>query len=279
VTTQPATALEQTVADVTSRTPTVEWSVMVRDAAGVPLAKHESDRPLATASIGKLLLLIETARRLATGELTVLQLVSRRDAIKVTDSGLWQHLLVDDLPVSDVATLIASVSDNLATNVLLDVVGLAALEQSAQDLQLTHTRLHDYVRDERRPEDPPRLSTGTAGELSDLMHQLGQRNVVDVPTSTCVLDWLACSTDLSMVASAFGLDPLAHVGPDRGITLWNKTGTNDGVRADVGFVEGRKVSLTYAVIANWNPSTWDARDAVLVGMRSIGESIRGAVNS
>ena len=100
----------------------VSWSVMVRDVAGIPIAEHEPDLSQATASIGKLLLLIETARRMATGELTETQLVSRRDAIKVADSGIWQHLLVDELPISDVATLIASVSDNLATNALLDIV-------------------------------------------------------------------------------------------------------------------------------------------------------------
>ena len=49
--------------------------------------------------------------------------------------------------------------------------------------------------------------------------------------------WLGLGCDLSMVASAFNLDPLARTTMTRGFTLVNKTGTAAGVRADVGFVE------------------------------------------
>ncbi len=72
----------------------------------------------------------------------------------VADSGLWQHLRVEDLSVDDLCVLIASVSDNVATNVVLNKVGLPALRTLAESLGLVHTALLDYVRDHRGPDNP-----------------------------------------------------------------------------------------------------------------------------
>ena len=65
---------------------------------------------------------------------------------------------------------------------------------------------------------------------------MGLGDAVSTSVSSQVLGWLATGVDLSMVGAAFGLDPLAHAVPDRGISLHNKTGTDAGVRADVGLV-------------------------------------------
>jgi beta-lactamase class A len=70
-----------------------------------------------------------------------------------------------------------------------------------------------------------------------------------------------------MVASALGLDPLAHVRPDRGVLLRNKTGTDAGVRADAGLLGG----LAYAVLARFDDAR---RDQVLEAMRAIGSAMQ-----
>ena len=75
-----------------------------------------------------------------------------------------------------------------------------------------------------------------------------------------------------MVASAFGLDPLSHAEPDRGLTLWNKTGTDAGVRADVGLVRTPDAAFSYAAIANWRVS--DPRDEVLGTMAEVGRVMK-----
>lgn len=186
------------------------WSVSVVDLeTGRSLGEWEPDANLATASIGKLLVLVELAARACSGEADLRAVVMRSDADRVGDSGLWQHLLVDELCLADLASLVGAVSDNLATNVLL------------------------------RP-----------------------------------------GTDLSMVAAAFGLDPLAHTGPDRGVRLCNKTGTDRGVRADVGIVDGPRGRVAYAVLVNWTEAATGhdrSRDRVLDAMRQIGAAIRSLV--
>ena len=85
--------------------------------------------------------------------------------------------------------------------------------------------------------------------------------------------WLGAGMDLSMVASAFGLDPLAHYYFDRGIWLWNKTGTISTVRADIGVVMSQTRRIAYAVLANWDSGA-DVRDDVLAAMRAAGDVLR-----
>ncbi|MFP5218553.1 MAG: serine hydrolase [Actinomycetes bacterium] len=253
------------VAAALATAPGVRWGVALRDAATDELLLgHAADDVLPTASVGKLLLLVAAARR--DGD----ALLQRDSVAPVADSGLWQHLHVETLPLHDCAALVGAVSDNLATNVLLAHVGLTAVDAVADELGLADTRLHDAVRDVRGPEHPPTLSTGTAAELTALLARL-HRDEVDGARQ--VLRWLAPGADLSMVAAAFGLDPLAHVAADRGLRVVAKTGTDRGLRADVGLASGPAGTVAYAVLAHWDDDV-DRRDDVLEAMRAIGRVVR-----
>jgi beta-lactamase class A len=247
-------------------------SYQVVDAGtGEVFGSSTPDRVHRTASIGKVLLLIEVAVRFADGRLRPDDLLARTEADTVADSGLWQHLLADELPAADVAALVGSVSDNLAANVLLRTVGLLAVTERARTLELSHTRLHDRVRAVRRPSDPETLSTGTAAELAGLMAPLHRGEVRSKVVSRQVLRWLALDTDTSMVAGALGLDPLAHIESDRGLALAHKTGTDTGIRCDIGVVTGPRRSVAYAVLAEFDD---DDRDAVLGELFTHGQRIR-----
>ena len=211
----------------------VRWSVQVGEEA------HEPDLLLRTASVGKVFLLVVLSERIAAGELDERQPVDRRRVPRVEDSGLWQDLATDVLPLVDVARLVGTVSDNWATNALIDVVGLEPVRDCAARLAPGGSALHDLVRDERGPEHPRTLSEGCASDWVAILPTLDER----------VRAWLSSGVDLSMVASAYGLDPLAHR-EDPEVRLLNKTGTSDGVRADIGLVG----TTPYAAIANWDPA-------------------------
>jgi beta-lactamase class A len=256
----------------------VTWSVAVGAPWQHPLGyQRTADVACATASIGKTLLLITVAELMTAGHLDPDRPVSRRSAWPVADSGLWQHLGTDDLSLRDACVLVAAVSDNLATNVLIDLVGLDRVQETAHRLGLTKTGLLDLVRDDRGPHHPPALSVGSALELHRVCSELSSPRSISDEVAGCVTSWLSLDTDLSMVAGAFGLDPLAHAGEDRGFTLWHKTGTNLGVRCDIGVASLGTRKLAWAVLANWDPadaSSDPLRDSVLNAMRRIGDAVR-----
>ena len=140
--------MQEIVDSVVDATAGVDWSIMITGRADVAAA-HDADRRLRTASVGKLLLLVETARQIEDGRLDPAEQLRKDRGLAVADSGLWQHLTTDTLPVADLAVLIAAVSDNYATNVLLGRIGLGALADLADDLGLRDTALPAERKDAR----------------------------------------------------------------------------------------------------------------------------------
>jgi beta-lactamase class A len=255
----------------------VSASVMDLDSGRVLVAIDERI-VLPTASIGKILLLIEVSARLTERDSTGYGILDKTPRDAVGDSGVWQHLQAPSLPVADLASLVGATSDNLATNVLLRQVGLQAVRARTEELGLLRTALLDLVRDSRGPDDAPQLSVGSTAELMWLFSSLARGEVVDNLTSSRVLGWLSLNADLSMVASAFGLDPLSHRGTDHGLLLVNKTGTDAGVRAEAGVLRGPRAGVAYAVSVQFNDSGLTARLRVLDAMRTVGFDLLEYVN-
>lgn len=217
----------------------VAWHV-VDVATGEVLMSERADEVLRTASVAKLLVLAATAQHLDLAEP-----LSRTSTPPVADSGLWHLMATNTLLVADVALLVAAVSDNWATNVLVERLGLDTVNALAPP----GIRLHDLVRDARGPSDPPTLSTGTARAWTDHLRTLpGQ-----------VRAWLAAGVDHSLALSAYGLDPLVTDG--RAV---NKTGSDTDVRCDVGLVDG----LAYAVLGNGDPAD------LVPAIRAVGHRMR-----
>ena len=239
-------------------------------ATGAVLFSVDDHVVMPTASIGKVLLLVEVAARIQDGHLNPLALLDRSLEDAVGDSGIWQHLLAPSLPVADLAAIVGSTSDNLATNVLLRHIGLDAVSARTESLGLTRTALLDLVRDHRGPDDAPQLSVGSANELTWLFSALARGEIVNPVTSQRVIAWLSLNSDLSMVASAFGLDPLSHRTVEHRTLLVNKTGTDAGVRSEVGVLRGPRAGITYAVSMYFDDATLASRLAVLEGMRTVG---------
>lgn len=260
----------------------VTWSARVErldDRAGESLLAVGDEQVLPTASIGKILLLLTVARDIEAARLDPEQPLPVHPDDRVADSGMLQHLTRRDLPVLDHAVLVGAVSDNLATNVLLRAVGLDAVHEVTADIGLRAAALHDQVRDGRGPEHPPFLSTAHAADLVRLVTGLHRGDLVSPAASARVVQWLRLDTDTSMVAGAFGLDPLCHWEADRGIELWHKTGTNVGTRADCGVVVGPAATVAYACVARWpgDDITDPLREPVLATMSQVGAAIRGVV--
>ncbi|WP_022902017.1 serine hydrolase [Humibacter albus] len=242
-------------------------------ATGAVLFSVDDHVVMPTASIGKVLLLIEVAARLESHATSPLSLVDRLQTDAVGDAGVWQHLAVPSLPLADLAALVGATSDNLATNVLVRRIGLDSVSARTVELGLKHTAMLDLVRDHRGPDDAPQLSVGSAKELTWLFSALARGEIVDAGTSKRVVGWLSLGHDMSMVAGAFGLDPLAHRGPDHGLLLVHKTGTDAGIRAEVGVLRGPRAGVAYAVSTSFDDTDLSARLGVLDGMRAVGRDL------
>lgn len=259
--------------------PRATWSVRLVDAdTGDILAERTPHVRCETASIGKIFLLLEVARRLEDGSLSEDARITIPEDHRVADSGLLYLMRDQRLTIHDAALLVGAVSDNLATNALIHLCGLEAVRGVAPALGYTDTTLLDYIRNERTPDLPWTPSYGTAAELADVMRRIGAGEAFSPAVCARVLSWLAVDTDTSMTADAFLLDPLAHVEAEyQGMTLRHKTGSVGFARVDVGLLSGPARRVAYAVAANWKDSPLDLRAPVLDGMRAVGEELRALV--
>lgn len=253
------------------------WSVLVTDIdSGEVLLRHDADTALDTASVGKIFLLHRLLAEVDAGARSLEERVTRRPVESIDDSGLWYLLQAAELSLYDVAALIGAVSDNAATNTLGRVIGIPVVQEHTRALGYTASALDDIVRWPIPPGAPTTLSHASAAELVRFMTRLAEGTDLTPASADTLRRWLGAGMDLSMVASAFDLDPLAHWGFDRGIWLLNKTGTISRVRADTGIVMSADRRIAYAVLANWDRGA-DGRGPVLAAMRTIGEGIRDAL--
>lgn len=109
--------------DLLARAPGA-WSAAVElVGASSPILMHHETTPLRTASSAKVLLLVAIASEIEHGSSDPSELLRRSSVAPVYDSGMWQFLRQETLPLEDVAMLVGAVSDNWATNVLIERVG------------------------------------------------------------------------------------------------------------------------------------------------------------
>lgn len=267
-----------------------ETAVVARRLDGTgPRFAHLADRPFALASVMKLPLLVHLLRRVDAGDLDLGRRVRLTDADRVAGSGVL-HLLDPGLSptLRDLLTLAMIVSDNMATDVLLAHVSLAALEAEMAALGYGSVRLPHTIRamlasqaglgpdaayaevrarfrdpDRQLPEDPDGASPtrgdrATPADLARLLADLHAGRLLSPASTALALEVLeACQTNARIPADLPTGTRVAH-----------KTGTLRGRANDVGVVhapggpfvlvlmnEGevdeRRASLVLARAARW----------------------------
>ncbi|GHE44862.1 serine hydrolase [Streptosporangium violaceochromogenes] len=240
-------------------------------AVSVPgLVSVREDAELVLASTGKLLLLASVALGIAGGHLDPAEPVEPREDDRCGGSGLLGVLSGRRWPIGDLAVLVAAVSDNTATNALLRRIGLDRVGEDAARLGFVRTRILDRIREPRLPSHPPAFAVGTAGELARFAAGLdGRREWTQI-----MLRWMACNGDRSLVPALLAHEPEerevpAAVPPGK-VWVANKTGTDAGVRADVGVMIGSGRRLGYAVLAN-GPA--GSEHALVRRVRGVGRAV------
>ena len=210
---------------------------------------------LPVGGLGVVPLLVEVAASFEAGRIDPLEIIDRSTVHGAAHGGVWQHLKAPALPLVDIALLAASSGDALAVNALLRRVGLDAVRTRIEQLGLRRTALLDRFRDDRGPDDAPHLALSTAREMAQVFAGLVNSTIVSPGVSAQVAEWLSLNHDLSLVASATGLDPFAHENDRHGLLFVNKTGRAAGVRAEAGVLGGPRSGVAYALIVNFDDLT------------------------
>lgn len=214
------------------------------------------DRVMPTASVIKLAILAEVFRQEDAGALSLGEPITLDEANRAGGSGVLKDLSAGlTLPLVDYATLMITVSDNSATNALIDRLGgVEAVNRfMGQVLGLETIRLNRKVTIAPSA-DPaggrPPLGEASPRHLMELVSLIWQRKLVSPRASEHMLRILGRQQYLDQVPRLLECQLLAtRTEPPAGIAVANKTGMADGARADAGLLllSGRPVS--YAVMS------------------------------
>lgn len=194
---------------------------------GTPIAYH-ADRLVKTASIIKLPILVHAALLVDAGQLGWEQRVPLDPSAVVPGMGVLRYLDAGINPtLRDLCVLMTIISDNTATNMLIDMLGIDQINARIIALGMTQTRLNRKVFSPNTPECLPwGLGVTTARDTVHLLREIATGRIGTTATNQFLRDTLARQLD--------------RVGFPRGIPAgWSyagKTGSDDDLRNDCGIL-------------------------------------------
>jgi beta-lactamase class A len=217
-----------------------------------------ADAVMPTASLIKVAVLIETYHQLDEGKLKLTDRVTLREADKVPGSGLLTKHFGDGTTFSlrDALHLMMAVSDNTATNLILDRVGVANVNKRMEAWGLKETRINAKVfRGSTTSVDPERtklygLGSTTAREMAKLMEDLQTGDRLRPALKQSVLGYLRQNEDTLKFPRL--LPP--------GTVVAHKDGSLSEARTDAGIIHTPTGPVVVVVLTNQNQDRRWAND-------------------
>lgn len=190
--------------------------------------------PMETASVLKVPVLVEALRQCHRGQLSLTQDHEYREEDFVEGSGILQNLSFGlRLSLHDVLTLMITVSDNIATNMALRIVGIDQVNSTCRDLGLKHTEVCRRI--DFSLEGP--LGLSTAQELVQLFKGIYAATALDSDSRTIAIDILEKQQYNTLLTRQMPYDLLTdndEVPPK--VVIASKSGSLTGIRNDAGLV-------------------------------------------
>ncbi|MEL6106135.1 MAG: serine hydrolase [Planctomycetota bacterium] len=211
--------------------------------------EFNAQTPMPTASLIKLPMLIAAYQLAERGELDLDKQVILDASDKVPGSGiLTKHFSSGaSLSVTDYLRLMIRYSDNTATNIVADQIGLEATAKAMESLQLVHTKLHSKVYRRDTTIFPKRsrqfgIGSTTAAEMVRLLSKLRVGDLVGEASTLAITEHLLQCDDDSKLAA--GLPP--------GTRFAHKTGAISNCRTDAGIVDTPRGAVAVCFLTNKN---------------------------
>ena len=220
-----------------------------------------ADTKVRTASTIKLPILCALESLVAAGKVRWDERLVLKADDKVTGSGVLANLADGtDLTVRNLAILMIIVSDNTATNLILDRITADAVNDYLDAIGLPLTRSNRKVRgDGAKLKDPTGwsraglleenkkygLGVTTPREMVRLLELLDQGKVVDAEVSKDVLDIMKMQHEREAIAR--------HTPDD--VDIASKHGALDALRSDVGIVYTKGGPIAMAITVDDMPVT------------------------
>jgi beta-lactamase class A len=209
-------------------------AVMVKHlGSGETFCYHAND-VMPTASLIKFPVMIEAYRQAAAKKIDLDSVITLKKEDKVPGSGVLTHHLTDGATIKlrDAIRLMIVFSDNTATNLVLDAIGLGATAATMEKMGYPNTKIHSKVFRRDTSIFPERskqfgLGSTTASEMIKLCDALYHKKI---------LSQVACEQMLDHLRACEDKDKFPRLLPP-GTKVAFKTGSLAETRTAAGIIE------------------------------------------
>ncbi len=215
---------------------------------------YNAQEPMTAASVIKLTVMAELFRQIDAGLVSRDQKLILRDEDRVPICGVLtlMHTGLEVTPI-DLCNLMITISDNVATNMLIELLGVENIQANNLRLGLEGVQLERKLF-ERRPEFRGKRNTVSAAGIGKLLEMLYRGQVVSEAASREMLEIMQCQQCTNKI-------PLLLPGEGRAA---HKTGEDEGTTHDTGVIYAKQPFVVCYVNSQLEPGT-EGRMNVQIG--------------
>lgn len=221
------------------------WGIVLEDLDLGEKWELNGDELFYAASVIKVPIMAAVFSAVEHGQLTLTDPIILKQEYFVGGSGVLQHLTQGtSLSIRDIIMLMIIQSDNTATNILIDLVGIDNIVLSMKKAGMEKsTFYHKLMMNNPNPKGSNQI---TANDLATILKRMATGGLVSLDASDQMIDMMKKQQIKDCLPEKL---PSPYSDFNNGMTAWelaHKTGWIPGTRHDVGifFVGKRKLIVT-----------------------------------
>lgn len=253
--------IEQLMADVDG-----EWSIVLDDLQTDEVFTFAAEQTHYAASVIKLPIMATVFALAEKGELRLHdQLTMHREDL-VGGAGVLQHLTPGtSYAIYDLVTLMIIQSDNTATNLLIDYVGVEHIQQTMEQIGMNDSSFYNKLM--TVPVELTGYNMITAGDIAHFLRQVASGEIVSYDACERMIAIMK-KQQIHYVTENFPNQADTIIGRQANWEIASKTGSVTRVRHDVGILYVGKRALAFTILASECPE-----DVALQTIAMIGEQM------
>lgn len=204
---------------------------------GEELSLHERLR-FPTASMIKIGILLELFRQCERGSLSLEDKLTLHDADKVAGSGILIDLMPGlDLTLQDTAVLMMALSDNTATNMLIELLGREEINEALRAAGMRHTELRNKIDFDLLAKSNDNFAVGTPRDFVELLTRLYRQELLSPESTERMLAIMRIQKYMDRFRRYLPFNPYAEeLGREQDLWVASKTGSLPGVCCEAGLI-------------------------------------------
>lgn len=227
-------------------------SIIIKDLTNDQwILKYDENRTFPSASIIKILIMTEALERVEKGEFNLDQKIKVRECDRVEYS-LVSELKLEEYPLIDLITLMIILSDNTATNILIELLGYERINEMAKKIGCNDTILRRKMMDFEAAKEGRENMTSPM-DIAILMEKIYNKSIISAEMCELMIHILSRQKHRNMLPR-YILDE---------VVIAHKTGELSGLNHDIGIFYLENIHYLIGIF------TTDGKDD-LVGKRTIG---------